>query len=76
MSNPTWVTFTDEETGRKVHLNIVLFHSLQPGRELGYVREAIVINPMPEISAPPPGQDSDKAELILDPEFDVTKEPA
>jgi hypothetical protein len=38
-----WVSFVDAESGDKVHLNIVLFRTLQKGRHLGYVREALVI---------------------------------
>ena len=40
-SRPEWVSFLDEGTGNRVHLNIVLFRELQPGRTLGYVREVL-----------------------------------
>ena len=44
-SKPLWVTFTDEESGGKVHLNLILFNTLQEGRHLGYVREALFSEP-------------------------------
>lgn len=42
-STPRWVTFTDEETGDQIHLQIVLFRTLQPGRHMGFIREVLVV---------------------------------
>jgi len=48
-SAPAWFSFTCEDTGCKVHINVVLFRTLQPGRHLGYLREVLVVEPEPQV---------------------------
>jgi hypothetical protein len=63
-SAPRWVSFQDIETGDTVHLSLVLFRTLQPGRHLAYVREALVVE-----------QETVPEQIEFTPEFSVDDEP-